>query len=217
MKINEEVVERGKNKWNSVFKNIERDKIIKYDNWLELFKDKIDACITPIIDLGCGSGTDTLYLLQKGKRVIPCDYCENAIESIKKNLPQIEEIECFDMRDGLPFKDNFTNIVIADLSLHYFSEETTFYILEEIRRVLKPNGILIFRVNSTKDNNFMPNDKIEVEPNFYETSVGYKRFFAKEDINRFFVNWNKVYLNEETMERYGHEKVLWRGCYRVNK
>lgn len=217
MEINEGVIERGKNNWNSVFKNIEKDKITKYDKWLELFKDKIDNCMTPIIDLGCGSGTDSLYLLKKGKKVIPCDYCESAIKSIKKNLPQIERIECFDMRDGLPFEDNFTDIVIADLSLHYFSEETTFEILKEIKRVLKPNGILLFRVNSTKDSNFMPNDMIEIETNFYETSVGYKRFFNEEDINKFFSNWDKVYTNEETKERYGHKKVLWRGCYRVNK
>ena len=32
---------------------------------------------------------------------------------------------------------------------NYFVEEVTFYILEEIKRVLKPNGILIFKWNET--------------------------------------------------------------------
>ena len=57
------------------------------------------------------------------------------------------------MTKGLPFADNFTDLMICDLNLHYFTEKTTFEILQEIKRVLKPGGILLFRVNSTKDVN----------------------------------------------------------------
>lgn len=63
--------------------NYERDNI-KYDDWLEQFNDIIDKCNTPILDLGCGSGNDTLYLINKGKRVISCDQSINAINNIKK-------------------------------------------------------------------------------------------------------------------------------------
>lgn len=139
------------------------------------------------------------------------------IKNIKKNFPEINRVENFDMREGLPFEDNYTELVITDLSLHYFSEEKTFEILDEIKRVLKPNGLLLFRVNSTKDTNHMPTDRIEVEHNFYETSVGYKRFFDEEDINKFFKEWDKLYINEETMKRYDHDKNLWKGAVRVNK
>ena len=109
---------------------------------------------TPIIDLGCGSGNDTLYLIERGKKVIPCDYSKNAIENIKNNFPEIERAECFDMTKGLPFEDNLTDIIISDLSLHYFTEQKTFEILDEIKRVLKPNGLLFFRVNSINDVNY---------------------------------------------------------------
>lgn len=57
------------------------------------------------------------------------------------------------MTRGLPFENNFTDLIICDLSLHYFREKTTFEILEEIKRVLKPDGILLFKVNSVKDVN----------------------------------------------------------------
>lgn len=134
--------------------------------WLEMFNEEIDKCKTPIIDLGCGSGNDSLYLINRGKTVIACDYSKNAIEKIKKNIPEIKRTENFDMREGLPFEDDYTDLIIADLSLHYFSEKVTFDILGEIRRVLKPEGLLLFRVNSTKDTNYVPSERIEVEYNF---------------------------------------------------
>lgn len=146
------IQDEANKRWDSIHTFYEREKII-YDDWLELFDRAIENCKTPIIDLGCGCGNDTLYLIEKGKTVIPCDYSKKAIENIKRNFPEIERTECFNMAKGLPFKDNLTEIVIADLSLHYFTEEKTNEILEEIKRVLKPNGLLIFRVNSIRDIN----------------------------------------------------------------
>lgn len=216
METNNIVFEKGRKNWENVFENVDRN-CIKCDDWLEMFNCEIEECKTPVIDLGCGSGNDTLYIINKGKTVIPCDYSKNVIRNIKKNFPEINRVENFDMREGLPFEDNYTELVITDLSLHYFSEKVTFNILEEIKRILKPNGLLLFRVNSTKDTNYKPGDRIEIEHNFYETSVGYKRFFDEEDINKFFKEWDKLYMNEEIMGRYGHEKILWKGAVRVNK
>lgn len=210
-------VEKANERWDKIHSNYERNKI-KYDDWLELFDRAIKNCKTPIIDLGCGSGNDTLYLIEKGKNVIPCDYSKNAIENIKRNFPEVERAECFDMSKGLPFEDNLTDIIIADLSLHYFSEEKTFEILKEIKRVLKPNGLLFFRVNSVKDVNHGAGEGKEIEPHFYETEDGrQKRFFDLNDINRFFSDFEILYINEETMGRYDLEKVLWRGAMKVKK
>ena len=203
--------------WNEIHSNYQREKII-YDDWLDQFQNEMNNCKTPIIDLGCGSGNDTLYLIEKGKKVIPCDYSENAIQNIKNNFPEVERTECFDMTKGLPFEDNFTNLIICDLSLHYFKEKTTFEILEELKRVLKPDGILIFRVNSIKDVNHGAGEGKEIEPHLYETVDGrYKRFFDYEDIERFFATWEKIFVHEETMGRYEKEKVLWKCAMKVKK
>lgn len=93
----------GKGYWDTLHTSYERERII-YDDWLELFDRAIEQCKTPIIDLGCGSGNDTKYLIERGKKVIPCDYSTQAIENIKKNFPEVERTECFDMRNGLPLK-----------------------------------------------------------------------------------------------------------------
>ncbi len=197
--------------------NIDRGNI-RYDDWLEWFDKEIQNCKTPIIDLGCGSGNDTLYLIERGKEVVPCDYSQNAIQYIRNNFPEINRTECFDMTKGLPFEDNYTDIIICDLSLHYFTEEKTFEILEEIKRVLKSNGILLLRVNSVRDVNHGAGQGIEIEPHLFETEDGrYKRFFDREDFDKFFKNWEMLYLHEETMCRYKLEKVLWKGAFKVNK
>jgi SAM-dependent methyltransferase len=210
-------IEKANERWNSVHSHYERDQI-KYDDWLDSFKTIIQNCSTPIIDLGCGSGNDTLYLIERGKQVIPCDYSQNAIQNIKKNFPEVTRVECFDMTKGLPFEDNFTDIVICDLSLHYFTKDKTLEILEEIKRVLKPNGILLFRVNSVRDVNHGAGEGTEIELHLYETEDGrHKRFFDKDDFKVFFLNWEELYLNEETMGRYDLEKVLWKGAFRVKK
>ena len=218
MRFDENKANKNANvRWNMIHINYERCQI-EYDDWLDLFKEDIDKCTTPIIDLGCGSGNDTLYLIEKGKNVIPCDYSQNAIYNIQRNFPEVKRAECFDMTKGLPFDTNFTDIIISDLSLHYFTEKKTFEILEEIKRVLKPNGLLLFRVNSIKDVNYGAGQGREIETHLYETKDGrFKRFFDKEDIENFFFSWDKLYMHEKIMTRYEMEKVLWIGELKVRK
>ena len=203
--------------WNKAFGRLPRNEIIT-DDWLDSFAKEIEECQTPIIDLGCGDGNNTLYLLKKGKKVIPCDLTENAVRQIQLNFPEIERTEQFDMLEGLPFEDGFTDMVIADLCLHYFTEEDTLHILEDIKRILKPGGILFARVNSVRDTNHGAGEGLEVERHLFLTKDNrYKRFFDKEDIELFFGAWNIQYLGEETMDRYKEDKVLWRIAARKGK
>ena len=196
--------------WNDLHKEYNREDIV-IDEWLDKFLDIIDNCQTPILDLGCGSGNDTLYLINKGKRVISCDQSSNAIKNIKKNFPEVYDTKCFNMLDGMPFEDNSFAVVIADLCLHYFREADTFRILNEIRRILTKNGYLIFRVNSINDVNHGAGEGNEVEHHLYETSDNrLKRFYDEEDIRYFFKEFEIEYLNEEIMTRYKLEKRLYR-------
>ena len=213
----EQITPTARDYWDAQHSHYKRDEI-RCDDWLNRFDDIIDSCKAPIIDLGCGSGNDTKYLIEWGKQVIACDYSENAMENIRKNFPELLEAKCFDMTKGLPFSDCFTDLLIADLSLHYFSEQTTHAILNEIRRVLKPNGILLLRVNSVKDVNHGAGQGSEIEPHYFEVSDGhYKRFFDSSDLEKFFYDWKCLYLAENEMTRYALPKILWTAMYQVVK
>lgn len=191
-----------------------RDRI-RVDDWLDRFADVIGQTDKPVLDLGCGGGNDTLYLIEKGKPVIACDQSETAIANIQKNFPEVRETHCFNMLDPFPFADGSFEVVIADLCLHYFLEKETMQILREIQRILLPGGHLIFRVNSVNDIHHGAGKGTEVEHHVYETDAGtLKRFFDEADIRRLFSEFQIEYVHEEIMTRYQFEKRLFRGCVR---
>lgn len=198
--------------WNECHKKfIKKRENIVHDNWLEEFNEIIEKSSKPIIDLGCGNGHNTLYLIEKGKQTISVDYSDFAIEKIKENIPKTKAV-LFDMTEEFPFEDNSAEIIIADLSLHYFSKEITQRIIKEIQRVLVPNGHLLFRVNSVNDINHGALQGEKIEENFYFIKSITKRFFDDKSIKKFFEGWEVEYLNEEKMDRYQNNKTLWKCC-----
>lgn len=201
--------------WNKIHTNYDRDNI-KVDDWLDRFDSIIVNCKSPVLDLGCGSGNDTLYFIEKGKRVIACDQSRNAIDNIQKNFPEVLEARCFNMLDEFAFADDSFGIVCADLSLHYFTETDTRMILNEIHRILIPGGHVFVRVNSVKDVNHGAGQGIEVEHHLYRTEDGmFKRFFDEEDVRRLFADFDILFCEEQKMLRYSAEKIVFCVCLRV--
>lgn len=195
--------------WDKKHLRYER-KDIKSDDWLEKFELVVKACTTPVLDLGCGSGNNTLYLIEKGKQVIACDQSKNAIYNIEKNFPEIYETRCFNMLDGFDFENGTFDLIIADLCLHYFKEKDTKKILTEIKSMLSDKGRFILRVNSMNDINYGAGEGLEVEHHLYRTEDGMlKRFFDIEDIQHFFEDFEIEYCKEEKMNRYEKEKVVF--------
>lgn len=188
-----------------------------YDFWLDkykgLFEESKDASI---VDLGCGRGNNSLYLIERGCKVISCDISEVAISRVMQHIPQAKTM-IFDMLNGLPFMNESLNIVIADLCLHYFSWNETINIVHEIKRVLVNGGYLLFRVNSVNDTNFGAGQGIEIEKNFYEYVGNRKRFFDKKQIEDLFIGWEITNVHEYRMERYKLPKMLWEAAARKTK
>ena len=199
--------------WNKLHKDFSAKNIVKYDDWLEEFDDIINNVTTDIIDLGCGvTGNNTLYLLEKGKSVISCDFAKEALDVVGKIKGS--KTLCFDMLDKFPFQDNSSELVIADLSLHYFRKDDTYRIIDEIKRVLKPNGYLILRLNSVNSTEYkkLSNDNnIEkIEENLFFANNMEKRFFDKQSIDEFFNGLTPICVREENMSRYNPDKIVWK-------
>ncbi|KAE9072691.1 hypothetical protein PF010_g25386 [Phytophthora fragariae] len=194
--------------WNQVYNRLYLDKPV-YDLWLDAYEPFLaGAKKDAIIDLGCGYGCDTLYLTERGYRVIACDFSEKALRRIAEHIPEAETKQV-DMTAGLPFAGGSAGAVVADLSLHYFAWQDTVNIVNDIDRVLKPRGVLLARFNSVGDVHYGAGLGVELEPNYYEHDERRKRFFDEGDLRRLFADWGIEAVRETDLHRYGKPKRCW--------
>jgi ubiquinone/menaquinone biosynthesis C-methylase UbiE len=135
-----------------------------------------------LLDLGAGQGQDLRYFAKLGYDVVSTDISDSALKISKDNADKeglsIKFIEV-DIANKLPFEDNSFDIVYSHLALHYFTDEKTREIFQEIFRVLKPQGILASLFNTIEDSETIdPNYKL-VEKDYYKSPEGLlKRYFS---------------------------------------
>ena len=100
-----------------------------------------------LLDVGCGTGTLTKLIAEKSPKytVIGLDADQTALDISQKKV--IGKDLNISFRQGfgqeMPFSDNSFDIVVSSLFFHHLSRSTKRATLTEIRRVLKPGGILL--------------------------------------------------------------------------
>ena len=195
--------------WKNYFENAQEFPEYWDEKWLDKHRDILDSAKeTEIIDLGCGLGCDSVYLLKKGHKVVSCDISQEALERLKQYVSNVE-VKQFDMLKGMPFENNSAKLIISNLSIHYFSWNDTLRLIEEISRVLSNDGYFICRVNSTQDIYYNNKNLEKLELNFYRDDEKFIRLFDEESIKELFKEWNIQYINECEIKRYGKPKMLW--------
>ena len=185
-----------------------------YYLWLDEYKDILDKNKdNDILDLGCGIGADTLYLIERGYSVLSCDFSKEALKSVEDNIPNSKTMY-LNMLEKFPIDNDTYSLIIADLSLQYFNSQDTIHIMNEIKRILKTDGILLARVASVNDFNFGAGIGVELEKNFYFEGDYTKRFFDLEDVNKYFGIIGIIEAEETSMtrdeEEYSKPKILYK-------
>ncbi|MTJ10933.1 class I SAM-dependent methyltransferase [Anabaena sp. UHCC 0204] len=94
---------------------------------------------TQILDLCCGSGQATRFLVNFSKNVTGLDASPLSIQRSQKNVPDATYIEGF--AENMPFADNLFDVVHTSAALHEMQPEQLRKIITEVYRVLKPGGI----------------------------------------------------------------------------
>jgi len=184
------------------------------DLWLDRWLPLLDSLsrTTPVLELGCDTGRDTVYLVAKGFKVVATDISEKALEVCARTAPTATQVH-HDLRDPLPFSDRSYRVVLASLCLHYFEWQKTTEIVAEIRRCLVPGGLLFCRLNSTKDVNHGAVGDSDAASNYYAVNGRYsnrKRFFDFAAVELLFnEGWERVAVEEMTIDRYEMPKVVW--------
>ena len=186
---------------------------INYTPWLERYPDIFPELKTPLVlDLGCGRGFDTKYLIDFGLTTISADFSLGALYAARKTKPSSRLLQ-FDLRQNIPFADNTFGLIVANLSLHYFSTPDTIQLVDEIHRVLAKNVWLIARMNSTSEYGFQSvkdDARKQIEEDYFVVHGIPRRYFREDSIRQFFSKgWKIDHIEEKKLMRYGKPKYLW--------
>jgi SAM-dependent methyltransferase len=105
-----------------------------------------------ILDAGCGEGRNTVYFVRHGYQIFGIDPNETAIQYCRfqaRSLNPDFDLHRFQVGklEAVPFHAGAFDSVICSAVLHFARDRDNFLqMISEIHRVLKPRGILWFRM-----------------------------------------------------------------------
>ncbi|MBC2582434.1 class I SAM-dependent methyltransferase [Clostridium sp. DJ247] len=131
------LIEHQKEYWNKVA----NDKEFTTPFQIELFSDLVDS-EDRILDVGCGYGRTLNELYSKGfKNLCGIDFSNRMIERGRKQFPWLNLTVQEDKK--IPYEDNsFNSIILFAVLTCIVDDGDQIFLMNEIKRVLKPNGIL---------------------------------------------------------------------------
>lgn len=117
---------------------------------------KENAC-SKVLDLGCGSGRHTMFLARSGFKVYGVDKSPHAIHITANHMRQRSLQNVFltvaDMHT-LPYGTGKFDAIVCVWSIGHGYRKDIVRSVEEMSRVLSPDGILLADFPSTKDRNW---------------------------------------------------------------
>jgi SAM-dependent methyltransferase len=168
-----------------------------------------------ILDLGCGYGRDAMFLA----RELPChilglDSSEKAIqmarESLTKDLEKRVELLCYDFSR---VNDKYDVILISNF-YQLLGPEDRAVLRETIKRCLKPDGITVLGMLSTRDPQHSGKGQpVKNDANSFLVDDEYFHFCTREEIEADFDFLNIFALFER--EYHGphspedHHHIIW--------
>jgi len=155
---------------------------------------------THILELGPGQGRDTLFFAKNGFQVYALDYSEKAVGAINQKalrlgLSQSITAIRHDVRKPLPFDnesfDGCYSHMLYSMALTTGELEVLF---QEVRRVLKPDGLNIYTVRHTGDAHYRKGSyRCE---DIYEFNGFAVHFFSREKVAHLAKGYDLVSIDE---------------------
>ncbi len=168
----------------------------------QIVKDLLEfKKIGNVLDLGCGTGRHSFFLVENGFDVYGGDVSETAVNIIREKGSV--KVSVFS-KEEIPFEDNFFDIIIITNVLSHSLIKDIKDSIKEIDRVLKKDGLVVFCDLSADDANFGKGKKVEENtyseiPELLDKCVHH--FFTKQEIEELFNNY-KTLKYYETKNRF---------------
>lgn len=208
-------VDNSRDYWNARYARVTpRENVDFTSSWIVRVLASTALSLVPglrALDLGSGDGEDTELLVNAGCHVTALDFSESALARVAARTPGARLVKHL-LPAPLPFEDGSFEVVVAGLSLHYFGWADTVSLISDIRRLIQPSGVLVWRVNATGDLNFGFGQGNEIEKNLFDVDGRLKRFFDEESCRALFEDgWRLHSLNESIEHKYDAPKHTWEG------
>ena len=120
--------------------------------WIKYFIEKVNCNPTTAIDVGCGAGNDTVYLIKNGWNVLAIDK-ENVKSRITKRLtPKEQQQFDFKQQDFENIKLKSAKLIVAEYSLSFCNKNKFKNLWNEIKLNIEKSGYFIgnfFGANDT--------------------------------------------------------------------
>lgn len=166
---------------------------------LQKIYTKVDGT-AEFLDLGCGQGRDSLFMLQKGFSVTAVDNSKEGIkkirEDIKNNSLQADKISlfCEDIKDFKIKKNKFSIINVFN-SLQFLSKTDALSVIDKIKDGLLSGGYIIISgfINS---NNQLQNNNQD------------RGYFEVGELKNLFSNFQIIIYEEKMINDLGHPGCL---------
>jgi len=150
--------------WEIVYKkhgDLYPDIILRIKKYAKIFrKHKYKK----ILDLGCGTGRNTLFFAQEGFLVYVLDASKTGIAITKKKAKKLGlhniNYKVADMKHT-SYPNNYFDAIICIFVLSHGLLKDNQEAVDEIYRILKPKGMLVTEFMSVKDTSYGRGKKIE--------------------------------------------------------
>ncbi|XP_063153901.1 putative methyltransferase DDB_G0268948 isoform X2 [Candoia aspera] len=109
------------------------------------YLEKKVNCFQLGVDVGCGSGQNTLLLAKYFEKVVGTDVSEAQIEEAKRATHPLNVSYLACPAEKLPFEDHSVDLITAFSAVHWFDVSS---FIKEMDRILKPSGCFILCSNT---------------------------------------------------------------------
>jgi SAM-dependent methyltransferase len=151
--------------WDHVFRTL-RQASADFDwgeQWVGAFAPMLHTHhVQRLLDLGCGTGNEVQRLAQRRYTVVGLDDSREAITQAARKAGSRTAFLVADMATPLPFMTGSFEAVMSNVALHMFDDARTWGLLTEVRRMVQPQGLLLFHVNALEDRPLRAKRKLPV-------------------------------------------------------
>ncbi|KKR85915.1 MAG: Methyltransferase type 11 [Candidatus Woesebacteria bacterium GW2011_GWB1_41_10] len=162
-----------------------------------------------VLDVGCGAGVKSQYLLDKGLKVVGVDFSEKMIGIAKREVPEAT-FHVADIKDLSGLQESFDGILVQAVLLHIPKSEVR-EVVRELRNKLNDGGYLYIAVKERRENE---KDEEILKENDY--GYEYERFFSYftlSEIKRY-VSDAGLGISYEKVTLSGHTNWIQMICHK---